>query len=111
MTSDLERHRRLAEHVLSTWNTQDVERVLDCYRDDLVYLDPNTRGPVHGREAMRAYLTKLFGRWAMTWQAGEMFALEGGDGVAGRWRATLAPSGSDHSIDVCGIDLGLLARA
>ena len=110
MTSDLERHRRIADHVLSTWSTQDVERVLDCYTDDLVYLDPNTRGPVVGRDAMRAYLAKLYSRWTMTWErdGDEIFPLEGTDGVAIRWVGTLAPAGESRSVDVGGIDLVIL---
>ncbi|TML00235.1 MAG: nuclear transport factor 2 family protein [Actinobacteria bacterium] len=108
MTSDLERHRRLAEHVLSTWNTQDVERVLDCYADDLVYLDPNTRGPVVGRDAMRAYLTKLFARWTQHWEPQELFPLEGTDGVAIRWAGSLAQAGESRSLDIAGLDLVIL---
>ena len=67
--------------------------VLARYTEDLVYLDPNTRGPVSGRDAMRAYLTKLFSRWTMTWKAGEIFPLAGSDGVAIRWIGTLALAG------------------
>jgi uncharacterized protein (TIGR02246 family) len=99
---------RIAERVLDAWNSQDVERVVACYTDDLVYVDPNTRGPVRGRDAMRAYLTKLFRRWAMTWRGDEMFPLAGRAGVAFRWHATLAPAGGDRSAEISGIDLVLL---
>ncbi len=34
----------LARHFLDAWNSQEVETVLSCYTDDLVYRDPNTRG-------------------------------------------------------------------
>jgi hypothetical protein len=110
MASDLERLLRLADHVLSTWSGQDVEQVLGCYTDDLVYLDPNTRGPVVGRDAMRAYLTKLFSRWTMTWKrdGDEVFPLEGTDGVAIRWVGTLAPASESRSVDIAGIDLVIL---
>ena len=47
----------LADEFLGAWTAQDVDRVLDCYTDDLLYSDPNTRGAVRGREAMRRYLT------------------------------------------------------
>ncbi|MCZ7584723.1 MAG: nuclear transport factor 2 family protein [Deltaproteobacteria bacterium] len=56
-----------ATEFLDAWNTQDVERVLDCYTDDVTYVDPNTKGPVLGRDAMRRYLTKLFAAWTMRW--------------------------------------------
>jgi len=108
MTADVTRLQRLADNVLSSWNTQDVERVLACYTDDLSYLDPNTRGPVVGRDAMRAYLTKLYGRWTMTWEGHEMFPLEGTDGVAIRWTGTLAPAGESRSVEIGGLDLVIL---
>jgi hypothetical protein len=108
MTADMKRLRRLADHVMSTWTSQDVEWVLACYIDDLVYVDPNTRGPVLGRDAMRAYLTKLFGRWTMSWQAGEIFPLEGIDGVTITWDGTLATAGSDRSVEISGLDLVIL---
>jgi hypothetical protein len=94
--------------MMSTWTDQDVEAVLDCYTDDLVYADPNTRGPVIGRDAMRAYLTKLFSRWTMTWHAGELFPLEGVDGVTVSWDATLATPRSERSVEINGLDLVIL---
>ncbi len=108
MAADLTRYRQLSDHVLSSWNSQDVERVLACYTDDLAYLDPNTQGPVIGREAMRAYLTRLFGRWTMTWEGGELLPLEGTDGVAIRWSGTLSPAGESRSVEISGLDLVIL---
>ena len=90
------------------WNTQDIDKVLSCYTSDLVYLDPNARGPVVGSDAMRAYLARLFGRWTMTWQAREIFPLRNEDGVTIKWSATLAPTGDERSVDVDGLDLVLL---
>ncbi|KAA0233825.1 MAG: nuclear transport factor 2 family protein [Actinobacteria bacterium] len=104
----MDRLGNLAEAILGAWNTQDVEQVLDCYTADLTYLDPNTHGPVVGREAMRAYLTKLFDRWTMTWKGGEMLQLEGGEGVVIHWTATLTPTGSENSIEIAGLDLVIL---
>ena len=57
----------LARRFLDAWNSQDVEAVLACYTDDVVYRDPNTRGSVNGSDNMRRYLTKLFSTWSMTW--------------------------------------------
>ncbi len=59
MTANQDRMLRLAENFLGSWNTQDVEKVVSCYTEDLVYVDPNTRGPVEGADAMRRYLGKL----------------------------------------------------
>src|SRR5262245_17009312 len=108
MAADRQRLARLAEEVLSAWNTQDVDAVLARYTDDLLYLDPNTRGSVSGRDAMRAYLTKLFSRWTMTWEAGEIFPLDGADGVAIRWTGTLALAGEEDSVAIGGLDLVIL---
>jgi ketosteroid isomerase-like protein len=102
MSTELTRLRRLADQVMSAWNAQDVDQVLACYTDGLVYLDPNTRGPVTGREAMRNYLTKLFSRWTMTWEAGDPFPLKGTDGVAIRWTGTLSPAGESRSVEIGG---------
>lgn len=56
----------LIEQFLDAWNTQDVEKVVACYSDDLIYKDPNTRGEITSLDAMRRYLTKLFFAWNMT---------------------------------------------
>ncbi len=101
-------YETLAEHVLDVWNTQEIDDVVACYTSDLVYLDPNTRGPVVGTDEMRAYLARLFGRWTMTWRALEIFPLAGQDGVTIMWSATLAPVGETRSVDVDGVDLVLL---
>lgn len=108
MATDINRLRELADHIMRMWNTQDVDKVLACYTDDLVYIDPNTNGPVEGSEALRRYLKKLFGRWTQTWRAGELFPLADQHGVTIRWTGTLAPVGSDRSIEIAGIDLVLL---
>ena len=108
MSSDLKRLERIADDVLSAWNTQDVERVVACYTDDLVYLDPSTRGPVVGADSMRAYLKKLFSRWTQTWAPEEIFPLEGDNGVAIRWTGNLAPSGESRSVEISGLDLVIL---
>lgn len=108
MAADMDRLSHLAEVFLGAWNTQDVEQVLACYTPDLTYLDPNTRGPVVGRQAMRAYLDKLFDRWEMTWKGGEMLPLEGADGVVIHWTATLGPAGSKSSVEIGGLDLVVL---
>ena len=42
------------------------------------------------RDAMRRYLTKLFGRWDMTWETTEVLPLDGVDGSSARRRAALA---------------------
>jgi ketosteroid isomerase-like protein len=106
MTANQDRLLRLAENFLGSWNTQDVEKVVSCYTDDLVYVDPNTRGPVEGADAMRRYLRKLFDRWRMSWHLRELFPLEGCDGSAVLWRATLGLG--DKSVEALGMDLVIM---
>lgn len=102
-------HRdRLVTRFLDAWTSQDVERVLDCYTDDVRYRDPNTRGDVTGRDSMRRYLTRLFAGWQMTWAAREVFELAEQDGVAFLWHATLRRTGEDRVVEVDGMDLAVL---
>ena len=102
------RHESIARHVLEAWNTHDVERVVACYTPDLVYRDPGTRGHVQGADALRRYLTRMFASWRMHWSAREVFPLEGTDGAAVLWRATLTPLGGDTTVEVEGMDLVVL---
>ena len=105
---DLAEAVRLSDAILSAWNEQDVETVLSCYTEDCVYLDPNTRGPVVGREALRRYLTKLFARWRMTWSRREVFLLADGVGTAFLWHAQLTPAAGGKTAEVDGMDLALV---
>ena len=98
----------LATDFLAAWNSHDVERVLDCYTDDVRYRDPNTRGEIRGRAALRRYLTRLFADWRMHWRTREVFDLGGTDGAALLWRATLRRVGNDQAVDVEGMDLAVL---
>jgi len=103
-----ERRDRLVTRFLAAWTSQDIERVLDCYTDDVRYHDPNTRGDVMGRDSLRRYLTRLFAGWQMTWAAREVFDLDGQDGVAFLWRATFRRPGEDRVIEIDGMDLAVL---
>lgn len=103
--SEFERHAKL---MYDAWNSQDVEAVLDRYTEDVVYRDPNTRGAIEGRDAMRRYLTKLFSRWQMHWATRDSFLFGETDGIAVLWRATLQPLGSDRKVEIDGMDLVLM---
>jgi steroid delta-isomerase-like uncharacterized protein len=108
MTLTTDARDRLVADFLAAWNSQDVERVLDCYTEDVRYRDPNTRGEVVGRDALRRYLSRLFAEWRMNWQSRETFAFTGADGAAFLWRATLRRADSDHAFEVEGMDLAVL---
>jgi ketosteroid isomerase-like protein len=95
----------LAERVLSAWNSQDVDSVISCYTEDCTYLDPNTRGPVVGHDAMRRYLSKLFREWKMHWSLREFHVFADGRGGAFLWRAQLTPASGGKTTEVDGMDL------
>ena len=103
-----ERLLSLAERVLDAWNTQDIERVVACYTDDLVYRDPNTRGTVNGADAMRRYLAKLFSKWTMHWSLREAYPLSQENGSAFLWRATFRAKNGSQVVQADGMDLVLL---
>jgi len=98
----------LAEKILSTWNAQDVEAVVGCYTEDMVYIDPNTRGEVQGADAMRRYLRKLFSSWEMRWTLREAYPLAELEGAAVLWHATFSKSGSDKTVETDGMDFVLV---
>lgn len=102
---DESRMNDLAVKILSEWNTQDVERVVAVYTDDVIYVDPNTRGAVKGADAMRRYLTKLFARWKMHWTMREAFLLDGRNGCAVLWHATFQKPEGGETVETNGMDL------
>ena len=46
---------------LDAWSRKDVDRLVSFYAPDTVYKDPQTAAGLTGREALRGYLTGLFG--------------------------------------------------
>lgn len=102
---DRDRMLQLAESFLDGWNIQDIEKVVATYTDDVVYLDPNTKGEVKGSDALRRYLKKLFAAWEMTWALKELFLFEGGEGSAVLWHATIKKPGGEKVIEFDGMDL------
>ncbi|HXJ32787.1 MAG TPA: nuclear transport factor 2 family protein [Candidatus Eisenbacteria bacterium] len=97
--------RERATAVLSAWNSHDVDRVIACYTEDCVYRDPNTRGAITGREALRRYLTRLFRDWRMRWSLREFFPFPDAGGGAFLWDATLTPATGGHTAEISGMDL------
>jgi ketosteroid isomerase-like protein len=100
--------RSRAAAVLSAWNRHDVEAVVACYTEDCVYLDPNTRGAVSGRDAFRRYLTRLFRDWRMRWSLREFFPFADGNGGAFLWDAELTPASGGPTARIAGMDLVVL---
>src|SRR5690349_4525469 len=98
----------VAERFLEAWNSQEVERVLDCYTENVRYRDPNTRGVVEGADALRRYLTRLFDQWHMHWALREAYPLGDAEGAAVLWRATLRPKSGGADVEIDGMDLALV---
>ena len=98
----------LVDKFLDAWNSQDVENVIGCYTEDVIYIDPNTRGQVKGHEALRHYLRKLFAAWTMTWVLREAYLFGDGNGCAALWHATFKKTGGDKVIEADGMDLVLM---
>jgi uncharacterized protein (TIGR02246 family) len=97
----------LKQEVIDAWNAQDVDRVVACYTDDLIYVDPNTRGEVKGPDAMGRYLRKLFGAWKMNWALKEVRYFKDGNGCAALWRASFRKPDGDQTVEADGMDLVL----
>lgn len=105
---DEKKMHELAEAFLDAWNSQDVDRVLGCYTEDVRYVDPNTRGAVEGADAMRRYLAALFSKWTMHWTLKEAFLFDGKKGCAILWRASLQRAGGGDTVEVDGMDLAVV---
>jgi uncharacterized protein (TIGR02246 family) len=98
--------REFAQGFLDAWNSQDTERVVGVYTDDVVYIDPNTRGEVHGADALRRYLSKLFAAWDMEWSFKEGHVAAANDNIATvLWHATLRRKGGTEEVEADGMDL------
>ena len=95
----------MTKKTLRAWNSQNVDEVLACYTEDCIYQDPNTGGPVKGREKFGRYLSKLFEQWKMHWSMREAFIFRDGNGCAFLWHATLTPVSGGKTYEIDGIDL------
>ena len=102
---NVQQMKESGERAIAAWNTQDPEKVVAVYTEDVVYRDPNTRGQVTGRENFRRYLTKLFSRWEMEWSIKESFLFEDGEGCSALWRVRFRLPGGEETVEAHGMDL------
>jgi len=73
---------------LKAWSDKDVDGLVMFYSADTQYFDPQTADGLKGREALRAYLTKLFAETPpMTYVPHEVWKTP--DGYCGRWYCTI----------------------
>jgi ketosteroid isomerase-like protein len=82
-----------------------VEGVLEFYTEDLVYIDPNTRGAIESSQAMRRYLTIGFSSWETNWSVRSEHPLKDANGEAVRWHATFKRRGQKEKVEIDGMDL------
>ena len=69
---------------LAAWSAKDVDRLCEFYAANCVYKDPQTAAGIQGTDALRAYLTGLFGATpGMTYNPDEVWPIPGG--FCGRW--------------------------
>ena len=107
--------KEIAVRFLEAWNTHDVDTVANIYSEDVTYLDPNTRGAIESREAMRRYLTKLFAAWKMHYELVELQTGDQDGKCSVKWAATFQRRGDGQVIHLQGLDIvefhdGLVTR-
>jgi hypothetical protein len=95
---------------LDAWSRKDVERLVAFYAPDTVYKDPQTAGGLHGQDALRTYLTGLFGATPpMVYKPDETWPIPGG--FCGRWYCHIGEGGKDglmRGFDLVIIEDGLI---
>lgn len=78
---------------LDAWTKKDVDRLVGFYTPDTVYMDAQTAAGLNGHEALKGYLTQLFGATPpMTYTADETWPIPGG--YCGRWYCEIGDGGS-----------------
>jgi ketosteroid isomerase-like protein len=100
--------QNITEQYLSAWNSQDVERLVALYTDDLIYCDPNTRGKITNKDDFRRFLKKLFDNWQMEWSFREEHLFADKDGGALFWYAKFRKKGGERIVETNGMDLVLI---
>ena len=85
---DFERYNR---EWLKAWSDKDVDTLVErFYAPGVVYKDAQTASGCVGSEALRAYLTGLFGAMPATrYEPEEVWIHADGGGYSGRWIGTM----------------------
>jgi ketosteroid isomerase-like protein len=104
---DRTQFQKITETFLSAWNSQDVERLIACFTDDLIYCDPNTRGEIRNKDALRRFFKKLFDNWQMEWSLREVYLFADKDGGVLFWQAKFRKTDQERTVEANGVDLVL----
>lgn len=74
---------------LLAWSDKNVDELVMFYSEDTQYFDPQVPDGLKGREALRAYLTKLFAETPpMQYVPHEIWGTH--NGYSGRWYCTVS---------------------
>lgn len=102
MSLDLEKYNA---DWLKAWTAKDVPHLVSFYAPDCVYKDPQTAAGITGHDALRAYLTGLFGATPpMTYTPEEIWPTH--NGFCGRWYCRIGANGEGGKMR--GFDLVVL---
>ena len=93
---------------LQAWSDKDVDRLVGLYAPDVIYKDPQVPAGLHGRAALRSYLTGLFAATPpMTYEPDQVWPTP--EGWCGRWVCRV--EGPDGSVTwLRGFDLVVLGE-
>ena len=103
------------DHFIAEWNSQNPDRIVACYAEDCLYQDPDTRGPIQGRDGLRRYLGRVFSGFNLSWTLRESHPLTGTDGFALLWKVQIVPKAGGETKTLEAMELvvlrnGLVAR-
>jgi steroid delta-isomerase-like uncharacterized protein len=105
---DRNQFQKIIEQFLSAWNSQDVERLLACFTDDFLYYDPNTRGEISNKDALRRFFKKLFSNWQMEWSLRDVYLFADKEGGVLFWHAKFRKQDQERTVEANGVDLVLV---
>jgi hypothetical protein len=105
---DRAQFQKIIEQFLSAWNSQDVERLIAWFTDDLIYCDPNTRGEISNKDALRRFFKKLFGNWQMEWLLKDVYSFADREGGVLIWHAKFKRTDQERTVEANGVALVLV---
>ncbi len=87
------------QQVIEAWNTQNAEKVVAAYTEDLIYRDPNVEKEIRGRRDMYHYMTDLYAMWDLHLTLKSAYPLKDIKGATVLWHGTFKRAGKVGQID------------
>jgi ketosteroid isomerase-like protein len=81
------------QQVIAVWNTQNAEKVVAAYTEDLIYKDPNVETEIKGRRDMYRYMSNLYAMWDLHLTLKSVHPLQNVKGAAVLWEGTFKRGG------------------